>query len=424
MFSNPGGDMKKTLRNAAAAAAIMAGGMAQADVTFMNWVYTEETGRPIIQSMIDSFAESTGISVVPQGYAWGEMTRNYILRSRSNNLPDVGQVQGRLLPILKDLPGLVDFNTLYSRDELEARFAPALLAMGEVDGRQIALPWIGGTVGWVANQEVLEAAGVTEMPTTIDEFRDALVMVRDNVPNSVPFGLATQNANSIVLDYMILVATFGGRVIDDDGQPAVNTPEAVAALTFATELVNERLAAPEIDRPDARRLFAQGATAFFIDAPLARSFARQFSGRGEEIDAAVRPIPGPVTAANDTPVSIQWGHVLIMFGDDNATHDSGAMQWIDHLLSDEMLVTYAVDQSTLPSTVSGQTSEVVASDSYLTEWAAASISPIRHDIASLDTGAEVTTIIGEEYQAAILGQKSPEQAANDMQRRLEAAMAN
>lgn len=414
--------MRNTLRGAVAAAAIMVGSAASADVEFMTWTYTEETGRPIIQSMIDGFAGETGIAVVPQGYAWGEMTRNYILRSRSNSLPDVGQVQGRLLPILKNVEGLVDFNTIFDRAELEERFTPGFLAMGEVDGRQIALPWIGGTVGWVANQEVLDAAGVTEMPTTIDEFREALVKVRDNVPNSVPFGLSTKNENSIVLDYMILVATFGGRVITD-GKPSVNTPEAVAALTFAAELVDQRLAAREIDRPDARRFFGQGATAFFIDAPVARTFARQFSGRGEEIDSAVRPIPGPVIEGG-VPISIQWGHVITLFGDENAARDSDAVKWIDYLLSDEVLVTYAVDQSTLPATASGQANAVVLADQYLSDWAAASIDPIRHDIASLDNGAEVSSIIGEEFQAAILGQKSPEDAANAMQTRLEAAMSN
>jgi multiple sugar transport system substrate-binding protein len=411
----------------AAAAALALGaataGPVRADVEFMTWTYTEETGQKIVQTMMDGFSSDSGVTVVPQGYAWGEMMKNYLLRARSANLPDVGQVQGRLLPILKDVPGIVDFNTIYSREELEARFTPGFLAMGEVDGKQIALPWIGGTVGWVANQEVLDAAGVTEMPTTIDEFREALVKVRDNVPNSVPFGMATKNENSIVLDYMILVATFGGRVITD-GKPTVNSPEAVAALTFATELVQERLAAPEIDRPDARRLFGQGATAFFIDAPVARTFARQFSGRGEEIDGAVKPIPGPVVAEGGTPVSIQWGHVITLFGDENAAPDSDAVKWIDYLLSDDVLVAYATDQSTLPATASGQTNERVTSDQYLADWAAASVSPIRHDIASLDNGAEVSAIIGEEFQAAILGQKSPEQAANDMQARLEAAMAD
>ena len=100
------------------------------------------------------------------------------------------------------------------------------------------------------------------------------------------------------------------------------------------DLVSERLAAPEIDRPDSRRLFGQGATAFYIDAPQAFSFARQFSGRGEEIDAAVVPIAGPVLEEGDTPVSIQWGHILAVFGDENADPDGPmhlARRWLGSL---------------------------------------------------------------------------------------------
>lgn len=397
--------------------------VAAQDVEFMTWTYTEETGQKVIQEMIDGFKAESGLAVEPQGYAWGEMTKNYLLRGRSNNLPDVGQSQGRLLPMLKGIDQLVDLNDVIGRDRLEAMFDPGFLAMGNIDGRQVAVPWIGGTVGWVANQEVLEAAGVTEMPETLDEFRAALVAVRDNVPNSVPLGLSTKNENSIVLDYVIWVKTFGGNLIEEDGAVAANSPEAVAALTFLTEAMNDRLAAPEIDRPDARRLFGQGATAFYIDAPVARTFARQFSGRDTEIDPAVKPIKGPVLNVGDTPVSIQWGHVLAVFGDENASPDSPAVRWIEYLLSDEVLVDYATNQSTLPATKTGLVSDAVKADQYLSDWAAASVSPIRHVIASLDNGAQVSAIIGEEFQAAVLGQKSPEEAADAMQTRLEEAMA-
>lgn len=412
----------KSLLAATFVAATASSAMAK-DVAFMNWSYTEAIGQKVIQKMIDGFKADTGITVDPQGYAWGEMTKNYLLRARSNNLPDVGQYQGRLLPMIKNVNGIVDFNDVYGKDKLAAMFPPGFLAMGNIDGKQLGLPWIGGTVGWVANEEVLKKAGVTEMPKTIAEFKAALIKVRDNVPNSVPFGLATKNPSSIVLDYLILVKTFGGDLIAPDGSPKANSPEAVAALTFAADLVKNRLAAPDIDRPDARRLFAQGACAFYIDAPLARSFARQFSGRGDAIDPAVKPIPGPVLKEGDTPVSIQWGHVLVMFKADNAKPTSDAAKWIDYLLSDKVLVPYATDQSVLPATTSGLASQSVKSDKYLADWAAASISPIRHVIASLDNSALVSSIIGEEYQAAILGQKSPEDAANAMQERLTAAMA-
>lgn len=388
------------------------------DVEFMTWTYTEETGQAAIQAMVDSFEGGT---VIPQGYAWGEMSRNIFLRSRSNTLPDVTQVQARLLPTYASLGSLVDLNDVFGREMLEATFDPAFLAMGEIDGRQVALPWISGTIGMVANTEVLEAAGVTDIPTTIEEFEQALIAVRDAVPNSVPYAMASINNGSILLDYLVWTWTFGGDVIVD-GVPTADSPEAVAALEFMVGLMNDNLAAPEIDRPDARRLFAQGASAFFIDAPLARTFARQFSGRGEEIDSAVLPIPTPVLTSGDTPVSIQWGHVIAMFGDENATADSPAAQWMMHLLSDDQLIDYAVDQSALPVTLSGIASERVQADAYLSNWAEAAISPRRNTVASLENGALVTDIIGEEVQSALLGQKSAAQAADDMQARLVEVM--
>lgn len=388
---------------------------AMADVEFMSWTVTEETGRPAIEGMAAAFDGT----VEQQGYAWGEMNKNYVLRARSGTLPDVGQTQNRLLPTVAAATDPLDLDEVIGRERLLEMFDESYLAAGEVDGRQVALPWIAGTIGWVANQEVLDAAGVDGLPTTIEEFRSDLESVRDAVPNSVPFAMATKNPASILLDYLILAWTFGAEPIGEDGTPNVNSPEAVAALEFMAGLMEDRLAAPEIDRPDARRLFGQGAAAFYIDAPQALSFARQFSGRGEEIDAAVVPMAGPVLAEGDTPVSISWGHVLVLFGEENANPDSEAVRWVMHLLSDEQLVPYAVSQSVLPATKSGQGSAEVQGDKYLTDWAAASISPRRNTVASLDNATDVAAVIGEEVQAALLGQKTAQEAADDMQARLE-----
>ncbi|PRY22265.1 carbohydrate ABC transporter substrate-binding protein (CUT1 family) [Aliiruegeria haliotis] len=414
--------LKTGLVSAIAALAVTAGAVQAETVEFMNWVSAEETGKEKMTAMADSFKEATGNEVDLQGYAWGDMNKNYVLRARSKTLPNVGQSQGRLLPIIAGIPEMQDFNEIFGKDKLAEMFPASFLAAGEIDGKQLGLPWIGGTIGWVANQEVLDAAGITEMPETVEEFKAALIQVRDNVPNSVPLGLATKNHNSIVLDYITWLWTFGGDVMVD-GKPAVNSPEAVAALSFLTDAVSERLAAPEIDRPDARRLFAQGATAFYLDAPLARTFARKFSGRDMEIDPAVKPIKAPVLNAGDDPVSVSWGHLIVAFGDEAPAADSPAMQWVMHLLSNEQLVGYAVNQSVLPTTNAALESEEVKADTYLTEWAAATVAPRRNTIASMEKGAEVSAVIGEEFQAAILGQKTAEEAANDMQSRLEGVLA-
>lgn len=230
------------------AAAMVSSSVGQAladEVDFMSWTVAEETGKEIVGKMAAGFEENTGNKVEFQGYAWGEMNKNYILRARSNTLPDVGQSQGRLLPVIGNIDQLQDFNEVIGREELLNIFDEGFLSMGEVNGKQVALPWITGTIGMVANLEVLEKAGISEVPTTVEEFKAALEQVRDKVPNSVPLGLATKNNNSILLDYMTWVWIFGGDPLTADGKPAVNSPEAVAALEFMADAVKNRLAAPK-----------------------------------------------------------------------------------------------------------------------------------------------------------------------------------
>ncbi|WP_108663374.1 extracellular solute-binding protein [Acuticoccus kandeliae] len=392
-----------------------------ADVEFMSWTYTEDGGKEQIEKMVSDYEADSGKDVEIIGYAWKDMNKNTFLRARTNTLPDVSQVQARFLPTLANIKGIVDLDTVFDRAELEKMFAPGFLAFGEVDGKQVALPWIGGTIGMVANRKVLEAAGVDGIPGTVEEFHAALEKIRDAVPNSVPYAMATKNPDSIVLDYLIWVWTHGGDVVVD-GKPAVNSPEAVAALEFMVGLMKDRLAAPEIDRPDARRLFGQEASGFYFDAPSAKGFIGQFSGQGEAYAPNIAPMATPVLAEGDTPQSIQWGHVLVLYGDDNAKPDTAAADFVRHLLSDKELVEYAYAKGALPSTVSGQAAETIASDTYLSEWAAGAPAPKRNIIASLSNGSEVSGIIGEEVQAALLGQKSAQEAADAMQSRLEQAI--
>lgn len=404
-------------------ALVLAFPAAAQDVEFMSWTITEDGGKEMMEELISAYEDKSGKDVEGIGYAWKDINKNTFLRARTNTLPDVSQVQARFLPTLANVNGIVDLNTVFDRAQLEEMFAPGFLAFGEVDGKQVGLPWVGGTIGMLANRLVMEKAGIEKVPETLAEFKDALQKIQDAVPNSVPYAMATKNPNSIVLDYLIWVWTHGGEVMVD-GKPAVNAPEAVAALQFMVDMMDNRHAAPEIDRPDARRLFGQEMAGFYFDAPSAKGFAGQFSGQGDAYTKNLAPMATPVLNQGDTPQSIQWGHVIVMYGDENASADSSAADFMLHILSDEELVKLANAKGVLPSTKSGQAAEPIASDDYLAQWAAGAPAPKRNTIASLSNGAEVSTIIGEEVQAALLGQKSAQQAADDMQKRIEDSMAN
>ena len=397
-----------------------------ADVSFMSFSYAEEAAKPSVEALLKGFEAQTKLSVEPLGYAWGDMQKNILLRVRSNTAPDVAQLSERWLPNYAATKGVVDFNDVFGKDQLASILAPAALAMGQVNGKQLGIPLMTGSIGMIANKEVLAKAGVDKMPVTIDEFKAALVAVRDKVPNSVPYAMATKNNNSIILDYMLWTWAYGGQIIDSEGNVKVGaSPAGKQALAFMAGLVKDRLAAPEIDRPDSRRLLGQGVSAFYFDAPQARGFIRNFSGRGEAMDAAITPVKTPVAKAGDTPRSIEWGHVLVAFAPDGKmSKDAPAAKWLAYIMSDAVQTDFTLGQSALPVSKSARESVAAKKDAFLAAWGDAAGVPLRNEIGVWNNAAELTNIVGEEVQAAMLAQKTADAAVEAMQKRLEVAMAN
>lgn len=395
-----------------------------ARTTFMSYTWAEDPNRPFLQKVIDDFRAASGVTVEPIGSAWGEVQRNVLLRQRSRTLPESVQLQERWMPSLATMQEIVDLDGIFGRAALEQLIDPQVLALGRVGGRQIGMPLITGSIGMVANKEVMEKAGIARPPVTLDEFRAALVAVRDRVPNSVPFAMATKNVNSIPLDVLILTWAHGGRVIDDEGKVLINSDAGRAAVEFMAGLMKDRLVAPEIDRPDARRLFGQGNAAFFIDAPVARTFARSFSGRGEAADAFTLPMKTPVLKAGDAPRSIEWGHTVSLFQTGAPlTRDSPAAKWLMHLVSDGTQTTFPLQLTAIPVTKSARGSAAFQADGFLKAWSEAAGTTMRHEIGIWPNAPELSTVLGEEIQAALLGQKTAAAAVAAMQTRMEASMA-
>ena len=408
-----------------AAGAVAGTGAAQAaDVTFMGYSYAEESAKPSVETIIKGFEKQAGLTVEPIGSAWGDMQKNLFLRIRSRTAPDVAQISERWLPTFASVQGLVDYNDVFGKEYLEKTYAPDALAMGQYKGKQLGLPLMSGSIGMVANKAVLKEAGIESIPTTVEDFRKALVAVRDKVPNSVPYGMATKNVNSKLLDFVIWNWTFGGRVTDENGKIVVDSDATRKAVAFMVGLMKDRLIAPEIDRPDARRLMGQNASAFYIDAPQARAFLRSFSGKGKDFDVNVQPVAVPVVKAGDDPKSIQWGHLLLNFAKSGTpSKDAPAEKFLAYLSTDAVQTQFPVEQSGLPATRAGRLAPIVANDTYLVDWAKLNARPLMNDVSIWPNGAELTQIMGEELQAALLGQKSADDAVAAMGRRMTDSMA-
>jgi multiple sugar transport system substrate-binding protein len=424
---------KLTRRNliAAGSASALAGAAparAQAQrIEFLGWSNEEAPSKPSIEHMMRSFEQAnpgSGVSWV--GFQWADVQRNLLLRLRGNQVPDIVQIQDRWLPSLARLPQMVDLNDVFGRTELERLIDPGLLAMGRIRGKQMGMPWCTGTVGMVANKKVLDEAGVAEIPTTTDAFLAALRRVKQKNPNAVPYPMSTKNNGSIYLDAQIWMWTFGAQYLDDAGAVKVNSPQATQALEFIVALVKDGLAVVDIDRPDARRLFAQEQSAMYFDAPVARSFARQMSGKGEAYDANVMPMSTPVAKSGESPRAVQWGHVVSLMkkGDAMPRADGAAAKFLLHLTTNpEIQVLYYKNVGLFPTARASLDRSEISSDPYASRWLREATRADRAEVANWDNAVDLTNVIGEETQAAILGQKSPAAAVTAMAQRLEPLMA-
>lgn len=414
----------KGLMGTALAIAMLGIGAAQAaDVSWMGYSYAEESAKPSVDKIIAGFTAKTGKTVEPIASAFGDLQKNLLLRVRSHTQPDVVQISERWLPSFASLPGLVDYNTVFGADNLAKIYAPEALAMGQVDGKQLALPLMSGSIGMVANNAVLQQAGITDLPKTTEEFKQDLIAIRDKVPNSVPYAMATKNNSDILVDFQTWEYAFGADIIDASGKVVVDSDASKKALAFLVDLMKERLIAPEIGRPDARRLVGQSAAAFYLDAPQSRTFLRSFSGKGKDFDVNIRPMQVPVANAGQTPTSIQWAHLIIAFQQSvPPTKDDANMQFVAWLGDDAVETQFPVEQSALPGTISGRANPVVANDAYLTAWAQNNTNPKRNEVGIWSNSGELTDILAEEVQAALLGQKSADDAITSMGARMKESM--
>jgi len=127
-----------------------------------------------------------------------------------------------------------------ARDEAELQLddiLPVAWTLGEWQGAHVAYPLAGYANVLNYRKDVLEEAGI-EPPATQEELLAAAQALTD--PDAGFYGMALLGAKgpAVAQDYMVWVQQHGGRILDDEGKPALNTPENAEILKFFGELFN------------------------------------------------------------------------------------------------------------------------------------------------------------------------------------------
>ncbi|WP_370826864.1 ABC transporter substrate-binding protein [Fournierella massiliensis] len=387
------------------------------NLVWAGWSGEEEASKEIFTRMRETYEKESGNTVTWVGWTWADTAQQLLIRNQGSEQLDLAQVDIGIFNTVAQAGVLADWNEILGEDFLKENFTQSALDVGNVDGKQLALPWSMASISMVYNPELLAQAGWDKVPTTMEEFEQCLADVKALGGDIVPYAVSTKDA-TCAGDFMPWLWTFGGAIFGEDGSVTINSEAAVECVKWYQDMLAKGYIAMDTGRGEARQMFAQGKVAFYDDAVVAKGQAVSNGVAPEEVVNVCSAMSRPVLKAGDEPQSTMWGHMLVIF--DKSEYKQQAADLAMTLVGDEIAMDYFTNNGMPPVTTSMAEKEEVKQDAYLNGFLESTATARLEETARMTNANEVKSVITEELQYALLGQKTAEQAVADMESRLNA----
>lgn len=385
------------------------------ELSFTSWAMNEATSKPVVRRIVAGYAARRKLTIRTPSYPYNNYLSQLTLQARGGRVSGAVQLDIAWLGAVAALGRLADLGE-YASGYTEAGLASGRL--GGETGEQYGLPWTTGSIGLLANTNLLTRAGIAEHPKTIDDFETALLAIRKAVPGVVPYAASTKVAQ--LKDILVWMRTFGCPLIED-GRVAIGDAASVEAVAWYTSLYERKLIAPDVDRFDARALFAQQKAAIYDDAIVGKGVVAAQSP-DKELASKLAPLTRPVLTAGQTPRAALWGHLVVVF-DDAAAEPAAA--FARFLTSDRATAVGYFEQTALPPTTQAALDDpAVAGDEFTRTWneritATAEPSPFW----VYPQYARMETAVAEQVQAVLVGRATPAEAMRQAGRDVQELIA-
>ena len=389
----------------------------KASIVWAGWSGEEEASKAVFGRMMDAYRQNTGNEVTWVGWTWADTAQQLLIRTQGNEQLDIAQVDISIFNTIAQTGLLADFNEVAGEAYLKENFAESALAVGNIDGQQLGMPWSMASLSMVYNPEILAAAGWDQVPATIAEFDQCLADIKAMDSEIIPYAVSTKDA-TCAGDFMPWLWTFGGSIYGEDGSVVLNSPEAVACVEWYQEMLAKGYISMDVARSEARQMFAQGKVAFYDDAVVAKGQAVSNGVSPDDVVNVCSATLRPVLAAGDTPQSTMWGHMVVIF--QNSEQKEAALELAKTLVSDEVAMDYFTNNGMPPVTRSAAALDQVKNDPYINGFMVSTQTARLEETARLANASEVKSAITEELQSALLGQKDAQTAVKDMADRIAA----
>ena len=311
-------------------------------IVWGDWMLSEDAYVGIYGAMVENFdAAYDNITVETYTQPYSSYLDQLLIASAAGNGPDVAHIKAEWLPQFLAL-GVVKDLYPYASEELLSDFSESSIAAATVDGKLVGMPWFCNAYAMFYNKDLLEKAGITELPTSMDELMEAAEKISalgtDENGNKI-YGLALANSNleaSEGYNMLPILWGYGAEYQDADGKIAIASDAGIEAYTAIQNLYVNDISPKGASFKDIRNLFGQGVIGFYWDAEAALSSC---AAAAPDADAFYEKVGAMAIPANDSPNG--YGYLseryMIVFNSCSEEKMDAIMEFLDYMSGSEAI---------------------------------------------------------------------------------------
>jgi len=357
-----------------------------------------------LSTLADAFTkDNPGVKVTVTPVDWGQAVAKLTTAIAGNTTPDVSQMgtdmmgqfgaTGAFDPVPSDIDPSAYFESAWNTNI--------------VNGAPSGVPWYVETRLLYYRTDIAQKAGISAAPANWDDLKTAATAMKSKGGAKWGISLGTKNWQ----EYFPFLWQNGGDVVDASGNPALNSPQAVEALTFYDSFFKDDLTPKSVPEGfDITPAFVKGDNPMFFSGPWHVGLIDTAGGATFKDKWAIAPMPKKATTT-----SFLGGSNMVVFK--NSKNKDAAWAFVKFCSDPKTQALWYTTATDLPAVQSAWDDPAVKGDPRVAMFGDQLKDTKAQPVSA--TWSELSSAINDTLEKMTTGGMDPQAAADQMQKDAE-----
>jgi putative chitobiose transport system substrate-binding protein len=382
-------------------------------------------------SLNSNFEQGQEMTIRWVDIPWSAMESKILTAISANTAPDVVNLNPNFASQLATRNAWLDLDEMVSPQQKET-YLPQIWQANSVEVCQenacksntFGIPWYLTTRVTIYNQELLKQAGISQPPQTYEDLAIAAKEIKAKTGKYAFFVTFVPGDSGEVLESLVQM---GVTLLDERGKSAFNTPEGIAAFRYWVDLYQQQLLPPEVLTQGHRyavELYQGGETVFLSSGAEFLEAIATNAPTIAQVSATAPQITGKTGKKNVAVMNLAIPR--------SSDRPKQALNYALYVTNTENQLAFAKTGNVLPSTKEGVAKYIqeLANQKTITpveeakKVSAMQLKDAEVLIPAMDNLQVLQQVIYENLQAAMLKEKTVEQAVRDAAEQWDSEVAS